>query len=71
MMRQFDTFELATDCEGVPAGTTAVLLDEVDGGKAWFVECFDAAGQTIDVVVALVSDLRPRATDKGAVRPAA
>lgn len=59
MQKQFETMELAQECEGVPAGTKCVLLDELSGGAAWLVECFDESGDAIDVVAVPVSAIRP------------
>ena len=59
MHKQFDTMELAQLCENVPAGTKCVLLDELGGGAAWLVECFDEAGESIDVIAAPLGALRP------------
>ena len=59
MYNQFDTMELANLCEGVPAGTRCVLLDELGNGAAWLVECFDDAGESIDVIAAPLRALRP------------
>jgi hypothetical protein len=58
--KQFDTVELAEACEAIPAGTICVLLDASEDGGSWLVECFDDAGQTIDVISASVSSLRAR-----------
>jgi hypothetical protein len=59
MHKQFDTMELAQVCEGVPARTKCVLLDELGNGAAWLVECFDGAGESIDVVTAPIGALQP------------
>jgi hypothetical protein len=59
MHKQFDTMELAQLCEGVPAGIKCVLLDELGNGAAWLVECFDDAGDSIDVIAAPLGALRP------------
>jgi hypothetical protein len=59
MPKQFATMELVEQCDGVPAGTVCVLLDELAKGSAWLVECFDASGNTIDVVAVPLTLLRP------------
>jgi hypothetical protein len=72
MFQQFDTVALTEARDGVPAGTVCVLLDPLDGGRAWMIECFDDEGETIDVIAAETSILLATEANQGEFgRPAA
>jgi hypothetical protein len=57
MLRLHDSAILTAPVEGFAAGTRCVLVDELDGQSGWLVECFDKAGQTIDVIAVDIVDL--------------
>ncbi len=66
MLGLYDSAVLTEAVEGIAAGTRCVLVDALDGRGMWLVECFDAAGVSIDVVTANISMLEalPRQVGK-------
>jgi hypothetical protein len=57
MLGLYDSAVLKEAVEGIAAGTRCVLVDALDGRGMWLVECFDAAGASMDVVAADISVL--------------
>jgi hypothetical protein len=54
-----DSAILKEPLEGMTAGTRCVLVDDLDGQGGWLVECFDAPGETLDVIAVDGAALEP------------
>lgn len=61
-MRPYDTVKLNIDIpvhevRVIPAGTEGAIVEEFGNGTAFLVECFDADGNTLDIVDVRVEQL--------------
>jgi hypothetical protein len=60
----FDVVELSRGHAGLPAGTRAALVEALDDGHTWLIECVDEQGGTLDVLEATTDMFRPAALQK-------